>query len=183
VTIQSGWAIWTSLLNRSTRPLAAWQLAVDVLRRAGEPDQVDEAGVVRGADLQRRADLGRGDHAVDQHVEHAELALDGVGGGGAAAHDHAAGGQEQQVAHQRPGQFLHQRRDARPHPLQAGDLREQGKENLRPHATQHSWRKRPWNAICTSLLRYRALRCLSAERQSPNRPGKEPCGRYERASG
>jgi hypothetical protein len=91
--------------------------------------------------------LRRHDQPVDDDVEHPDLAVHGLGGVGAAAHDQAGRAQEQDVAHQRPGQLLDQGRDLGSHPLQAGDLREQGKENLGPHRAQHSWRKRIGNAI------------------------------------
>ena len=128
-------------------PFTARKLSVDMLGAAPKPDQVDEAGLVRGAHLQRRTDLARCHHAVDDDVEHPDLAFNGVDGGRATPRDQSVGRQEQQVAHQRPGQFMNQGCDLGPHALQAGDLREQGKENLRPHDVQHSWRRRRWNAI------------------------------------
>ena len=114
-------------------PLAARGQAFDMARRTGEPDQVDEAGVVGRPHLQRGADLVRRDQPVDQDVENPDLALDGGGGGRAAALDDARRRQEQHVAHQRTRQLVHQGRASRPHALQGGDVRKQGKENLGPH--------------------------------------------------
>ena len=113
--------------------LALRQLTVDVLRTAAEPDQVDEAGLVAGPDLERHARACRRDHPVHDDVEDSDLALHRVRGLGPAARDDPDRRQEQNIAHQRPRQLLDQGCDLGPHPLQAGDLREQGKENLGPH--------------------------------------------------
>ncbi|MNS48470.1 hypothetical protein D3C72_810440 [compost metagenome] len=114
-------------------PLAARGQALDMARRTGKPDEVDEAGVVGRPHLQRRADLVRRDEPIDQDVEDADLAFDRSGGGCAVALDDAGRRQEQDVAHQRTRQLVHQRRASRPHALQGGDVRKQGKENLGPH--------------------------------------------------
>ncbi|MNX27770.1 hypothetical protein D3C86_578630 [compost metagenome] len=120
-------------LARHQPPLAARGQALDMARRTREPDQVNEAGVVGRPHLQRRADLVRRDQPVDQDVEDADLALDSGGGGRAAALDDPRRRQEQHIAHQRTRQLVHQRRASRPHALQGGDVRKQGKENLGPH--------------------------------------------------
>ena len=75
------------------------------------------------------------EQAVDDDLEDPDLAVHGGRGLHGSAHDDAGGAEEDQIAHQRPRQLLDQRQDFGPHALQAGDLREQGKENLRPHAT------------------------------------------------
>ena len=113
--------------------LAPGQQAVDVLGRAAEPYHVDKAGVVGGPDLDRDARFAGNEETVDHDLEDADLSLDRIRRRHRLAHDQARRGQEGQVADQRPGQFLDERQDLRPHALQAGNLREQGKENLRPH--------------------------------------------------
>ena len=120
-------------LARHQTARTAWSQALDMARRTGEPDQVDEAGVVDGADLDRRAVFVRRNQAVNRHLEDADLAVDGLHRRGAPPLDHAAGRQKQHVAHERARHLLHQRRAARPHAFQRGDVGEQGKENLGPH--------------------------------------------------
>src|SRR5690606_33442617 len=56
-------------LARDQAFLAARQLAVDVLGRAAKPDEMDEAGLVRGANLEGRAGLSGHEEAVDDDLE------------------------------------------------------------------------------------------------------------------
>jgi hypothetical protein len=104
--------------------LALGQQAVDVLGRTAEPDHVDEAGVVGRPDLDRGAGFAGHEQPVDHHLEDADLPLDRIRRRHRLAHDQARGRQKGHVADQRPGQFLDERQDLRPHALQAGNLRE-----------------------------------------------------------
>ena len=125
-------------LARDQPGLAARQQPVDMLGRAAEPDQVDEAGRVAGADLQRGAGAAGDEQAVDDDLEDPDLAVHGGRRLHGPADDDARGAEEGQVAHQRTRHLLHQGQDAGAHALQAGDLGEQGKENLRTHRREHS---------------------------------------------
>jgi len=122
-------------LARHQTLLALGQQAVNVLGRAAEPDHVDKAGVVGGPHLDRDTGLSGHDQPVDHHLEYADLPLDRIHRRHRPAHDQAGRGQKQHVPNQRSGQFLDERQDLGPHALQAGNLREQGKENLRPHGS------------------------------------------------
>ena len=81
-------------LARDQPRLAARQQSVDVLGRAAEPDQVDEAGGVGRPHLQRGARTAGDEHPVDGYLEDADLAIHGVGGLHRTADDDARRRQE-----------------------------------------------------------------------------------------
>ncbi len=122
-------------------PLGARRVGpLQVLAVAFEPDQIDEAGLVEGADHPRqpcppgppvRLDgEGEGLHrAVDRQRRLARPSLDQPGRP-----------KEHEIPHDRTRHPLHQRRDAGPDALEGRRRREQGEEDLRSHAAYASRR-------------------------------------------
>ena len=101
---------------------------------AAEEHQHHEAGLVIGADLPGLAGAAGALMGVDGDEQGLGLADHRLGDLSLGPSDQRLRRDEQRVAHQRPRDPLQQRLNARPHALQRADGREQGEENLRPHA-------------------------------------------------
>ncbi len=113
-------------------------LALKAVAEHLEIDQEKESRLVGDPDPVGLAGPSRRQVRIDTHQEDLGLALASLRRRGPVALHHTRRRQEQQVPHQRPGQALDQWRDLRPHALQRGGWREQGKENLRPHGASIS---------------------------------------------
>ena len=105
---------------------ARGMLALQLAPTQVEEGQDDEAGLVERPDTPGRGAAARRKVAFDPYTERLNFAFQGRGRVGGAAHDQAVRRQEDQVAHQRPGQLDDQGLDLRPHALERRDGREQG---------------------------------------------------------
>ncbi len=103
-----------------------------------EPVEENEAGLISGSDPVGPPRASRREVGVYRQAEHLWLAFPGAGHGGRPPLDKALRLQERHVAHQGSRQPLDQRGELGPHALQRARGREQGEQNLRPHAVQHS---------------------------------------------
>ena len=106
---------------------------LQVLAKSLEPDQVDEAGVVMGADPPGLSPaLGR-QVLVDDEVENGQLPVHRRAHRGGVSLDQARRAQERQVPHQGARRPLHQGRKLGPDALQRRDFSKQGKKTRRAH--------------------------------------------------
>ena len=106
---------------------------LQMLAEALEPDQVDEAGVVMGADPPGLSPALGWQMLIDDEVENGQLPVHRRAHRGGVSLDQARRAQERQVPHQGARRPLHQGRKLGPDALQRRDFSKQGKKTRRAH--------------------------------------------------